>query len=383
MNFILAFLLRELRRIKSHKGFLFLVTCFPLLLGLIFGRIYTARVVTGMPVAVLDEDRTQLSRLIIRYLDATRGLRVLVNVESIEQIEQLIADGEIAVGVLIPRHLERSIKRSEAATVIAYVDASNITFANQANADLRTVIGTVAAGIQLKYLRKTGSSTKRALAQIQAVRIEPARLYNPGFNYMNYLTPGLWASMLFQLLVLFGSLAFAREFEMGRGPELWELADHSTWKLLLGKLIPYVLIGTILFAGFFLGIFPLFQIAIETSGFKLLLFSILLVLAALSLGMALSSLGKSTLGALKGVLLLTGSAFSLSGYIWPLEAMPLFLQGLAQVIPLTPYLAGYRKLFQEGADLSAIGPEATHLLGLALLGLLAAYWGLRKGRATG
>ncbi len=378
MDFLYAFTLREFKRIFRHKGFLLLVCGFPLLLGLMFGRVYSARVVSGLPFAVLDQDHSQLSRLIIRNIDATRGLDLRMHLDSEEEMKQLLLNGEIAAGLIIPRHLERDLKRGLVATVSAYVDASNLSFANQANSDLRSVIGTISTGIQLRYLKKMGSSSKRALALAQSLTIEIARIHNPGFNYQNYVVPGIWAAVLFQLLVVFGALGFVREFELGRGPELWALAEQKVWKLLFGKITPYILIGTVIFSSYFFGIFPFFGIPIQGSTLAAIGFSSLLVLASLSYGLALSSKGTDTVATLKSVLVVTGPAFTLSGYIWPAQATPTVLVWLAQIFPLTPYLSGFRKLLQEGAPLSSLRMEAGHLLLLSALGLWAAYRGLKK-----
>lgn len=374
MKFIYAFGLREVRRIVAYKRFLFLVTAFPLILGVIFGRVYSARVVTGLPLAVVDQDQSQVSRLILRSIDATRGLDLVSYLESPGELESLLRNGKVAAGLIIPRHLERDMKRGRPATVLGFVDASNLSIANQANTDLRSVIGTVSAGIQQRTLRKMGSSGKPAVS----LSIEVARLYNPGFNYQNYIVPGLWASMLFQLIVIFGALAFVREFEMGRGPELWELAQQKVWKLLCGKLAFYLALGTLLFGVYFFGIFPLFGIPVQGSALVLIFFSSLLVMASLSYGLALSSKGSDTAATMKSVLVITAPAFSLSGYIWPAEATPVVLRWLAQIFPLTPYLSGYRKIFQEGANFSALYFEIAHLLLLSCLGILGAYSGLRK-----
>lgn len=380
MRFIWDFIFREAKRIFNHRGFLFLVTGFPLVLGLIFGRIYNARVISGLPLAVVDQDRSQLSRTIIRHIDATRGLDLALQIEDPRELEALLRNGKVAAGIVIPRHLEREVKRGEVVSIPAFIDASNLSFANQASSDLRTVIATVSAGIQLRHFKKMGSSSKVALAQAQALTIEIARLHNPGFNYQNYIVPGLWGSVLFQLMVIFGALAFVREFEMGRGPELWSLAEGKVWKLLWGKFIPYFCLGTILFAIYFFGIFPFFDIPSHGSALGLISFSSLLVMAALSYGLALSSKGKDTVATMKSVLVLTAPAFSLSGYIWPPQATPTVLRWLSNIFPLTPYLSGYRKIAQEGAAFSALQTEALHLLLLTAIGLLGAYKGLKARR---
>lgn len=378
MSFIGCFALREFNRIRKHKGFLFLVLVWPLLYAFFFGRVYSDRVLTKLPVVIADEDRSQLSRTLVRYLEASRSFEIVRTVENPKQIEDLIVDNEAMVGIYIPRHLEDRIKRGQAERVIAFVNASNLSVGNQASADLQTVIGTVSAGIQLKFLKKSGSSTKRAMGLIQPVKVESARLHNPGFDYLNYVAPGIWASILHQLLVLFGALAFVREFELGREAEMWSLAQGKPWRLLVGKFLPYLLIGILLFSAYFSILFPVFNIPLPNVGWNVLIFSIPLVLAVLSYGFTISTLSDASTGALRGVLLLTSPAFSLSGFVWPIAAMPEPLQWLGKAIPLTPYLSGYRKLIQEGAPLESVAGECLHLLVLSLIAMLLAWYGLRR-----
>jgi ABC-2 type transport system permease protein len=369
---------REVRLICSRKSYLFLFLLWPLLDGLMLAGIYAEKVVVDMPIAVADNDGTALSRTVVRFTDASRSLAVRYRVHSVEEIEDLLFRNKITAGIYIPAHFERDVKKGRTAIVTAYIDGANILTANLALSDLNAVVGTVAAGVKITYLRKTGSQRDKALALQAPVQTELSKLYNPGYNYLNYLAPGLWMAVLQQLLLLFGTLMIAQEFEKGTAGELQRLSKGRLLPLITGKIAPYICIGLLLQEIFFRVFFPLFHIEFKGSVSLLSAFSALFVLAAISLGYLLAAVLRSRGDALKGVILLGAPAFLLSGYTWPLQSMPAVLQAAVQMLPLTPYLQGLRKIYQQGAGIEYLYGNAAALIMLSALYLSAANFFLQR-----
>lgn len=377
MNEIVRIFIREVKGILSRKSYLFLFIAWPLLDGIVLGGIYAQKVVVKIPVAVADCDRSSLSRTLVRSLDACRSLEVRYRVNSGDELRELLLSQKAVAGVFIPEGTEREVKRGGQAVVTAFLNGSNLLTANLSLSDLRTVVGTVAAGVKIKYLEKGGASSERALALQSPVKVDLTKLYNPGYNYMNYLAPGIWLALLFQVIMLFGALMIATELDKGTFGELRDISGGNAVAVAAGKFPPYILISLFLLETVFRVFFPLFGIPMKGNVTLLMTYSLLFVLAGLSMGFFLSVLLGNRSDAIKGALLLAAPAFLLSGYTWPLASMPAAIRALAWCIPLTGYLQGVRKVFQQGAGATYLGGEAQALvlivvvcLGLGL-GILA------------
>ncbi|MBF0208077.1 MAG: ABC transporter permease [Oligoflexia bacterium] len=350
MKILLAIILREFKNFYKNKILFCVVLFCPLILAFVLGGIFSNRVVIKMPVAVLDADQSKLSRMIMRNLEASRSFTIKYHVESPEHIQSLIYQQEIILGLVIPKHLWRDIKRGNVATVTAFVDGSNLLTVNLALADLKVLIATISAGIKLKFLQKIGSNESRGLALIQTIKTDISKLYNPGFNYLHYMAPGIWIAVLHQIILLLGSLLIVSEIENKTFSEFLNLSNHRWYLIIAGKLIPPFLISLLFFDIYFRVIFPLFAIQFKGSIPLMVLISALFSLCTLSLGLVISLWAERSLDAIKGVLLIGSPAFILSGYTWPTNNMPLFIQPISYALPLTPYLRGLRKVFQQGGS---------------------------------
>lgn len=361
---------KEVRLLLASRPLLFLLVCWPVFYGLFLGAIYSARIVTKMPAAVCDEDRSAMSRLAVRYLGATRSLDFRYVARDAAELRGFVLSGKAETAVYIPRDFSTDVKRGRTGTITAFTNAGNLLIGNIALSELKTVAGTMAAGARIKFLRKTGNSGAKALADYSPVKIESFRLFNPGGNYLNYLVPGMWGMILQQVLLAFASLLLTREKDSGTlGASL--RAAGGPARLMAGKLLPYFLFFVVLLEVFQLAIFPLFSVPILGSGTALAVLNVLFIYAALGMGIFISSVCAESLDAMKGVLLVGAPALLLSGYIWPVSYMPAAVKPLAMMVPLTHYLTAMRRIAQCGGPAALALPQAGALLltGTLCLGL--------------
>ncbi len=374
---------REVRRLLARKPLLFLLLGWPLFYGLFLGSIYSARVVTEMPAAVCDEDNSAVSRLALRYMDATRSLQIKYRAPDAAALRAYILDGRAEAAVYIPRGFSADIKRGKTGTITAFVNGANLLVANIAISELRTVAGTIAAGARIKFLRKTGNSGAKALANYAPVKIDTFKLFNPGGNYLNYLLPGIWGTVLQQLLLAFGALLLVGEKDEGTMGEARAVSGGDPAALLAGKALPYFALFFIILEVFDLALFPAFSIPLQGNPAALAGLNALFIYAALGLGLFISAVSNESMDAMKGVLLVGAPALLLSGYIWPVSYMPGFIKPVALAIPLTHYLSALRGLTQYGADPLEVLPQAGALLLTGTLGLGAAWLLLKRGARNG
>lgn len=356
---------RELFRLLSSRKLMFLLFAWPLMFCSFLASIYSAKVIKKMPVVICDKDNSQLSRLAARYLGATRSLDIIGHVDNADEIRQLLLRGKIEAGIYIPRGWAADMKRNRQVPLIAYANGGNMVIGNMITSDVKTVAGTISAGVRIKFLEKTGSSTGQAKGTFMPVGTENFRLFNPGGNYMRFLAPGLWGAILMQVLLSLAVIALASEKENGTMPQAWAAAGNLAMPLLIGKMIPYCLLSFILMEIFEFVLYPVFGIPVKNPG-GMALANIAFIFAVISGGMYISSIAPTETDSLKGVLAVGAPAFILSGYIWPLSAMPAGISAFASIIPLTHYLKALRPLSEYGA---AVSQASSPLLTLFVLGV--------------
>ncbi len=372
MNAFSAVARREAGRLFSNRLLVFLLFAWPVLYGVFLASIYSAKVVSGMPTAVCDEDGSYLSRLAVRYLDAARFLDIKYRPSDAADLNAMIMDGSVEAAVYIPRGFARDIKRGHPGVMTAFVNGGNLLVGNLASSDIKGVAGTMAAGAKMKFLRKAGNSGQKALADYAPVKMEAFRLSNPGGNYLNYLLPGIWATILQQLILAFTSLLLVSEAEAGTLGGAAAAAGGSPFVLITGKALPYCVVFFLIFEFFLRLLFPAFGIASAGAVTLSMALSLLFIYAVAGTGMLISAAVKTRLDAMKGVLLVGAPALLLSGYIWPVSYMPFFLKPFALCIPLTPYLEGLRRIYQYGAGPAAVAGSAAVLFVMGTVTFTAA-----------
>ncbi len=300
-----------------------------------------------MPVTLVDLDKSQLSRTITRYIESSRSFEITETTSNPLEAKDHILSDKSALVLIIPSDFQKNIKKGRQSELIAWINASNLLIANMNLAELKTISETISGGVKLKFLKKTGSSHEEAMKMIQGYKVESAKLFNPGLNYMNYLTPGLWAALLHQIFVLMGALSWIPEVERQR---LGDFKKYPPSSLFWGKITFYTLVSTLILELFFRVFYPFFEIPIQVPIYQVLILSCLFAFTSIGLGTLISICSKSTVGAIKAVILITSPAFILSGFTWPQSAMPLHLRYLSELIPLTSYLEVFRKFYQEGGS---------------------------------
>lgn len=346
----------EWRFLYSQKKIFWSALLLPFILAALTGSVFQQKVVTKMSIGVWDQDQSAFSRTLTRFINSSRSFDIRYAPTSLEEGKKLFFEEQISAFIILPKGLSQRIKKGKQGTIKAMISGTNLVTANLALADLRLITETVAGGIKLKILRKGGLSKKAAYATLMPISVEMIRLYNPGLNYQNYLPPGVWMAIIHQLLLLFGALTIFRR-------EHYSFSKNHFY--LLGKILPYFLISFIYFELFYRFVF--WRFGIEFKGWipLMMLVSLAFSFCTLSLGLLIGALGTRTgrmIDAVKGVLLIGSPAFLLSGYSWPLFAMPWGIRIFSYTLPLTHFLSAYRKIYQQGLTFSYIAQELFFLL---------------------
>lgn len=367
MSYLVDIIIKELKLIFTNKYYLFLICLWPFIDFIFLGGIYYYGNVQNMPIAVIDKDNTKLSRTISRYFNASYAFDVFYKPENVEELQELFLTNKIFMGVFIPKDTEKNIKKSLNANVTLYINGSNFLTANLSEIEGANIIGTINAGLKNKIMKKRGIQSKQANAMILAIKNDTSKLFNPSYNYGYFLTPGIWISILGQLLLIFGTLTIGKKLEKKK-----YICDNIFY-LISGKLIVYTLISVIYFEILFRIFFPAFQIPFDGNTSGAIILSVLFITSTIMLGMVMSAVTGNRLDALKGCLLVGAPAFLMSGYTWPLDQMPVLMRTISHFIPLTAYLEGFRKIFQQNMPFEFIYPFAKILITLFILYFFVTY----------
>ncbi len=367
MSYLVEVIIKEIKLIFTNKYYLFLIFLWPFIDFIFLGGIYFYGNVQNMTIAVIDKDHSKLSRTISRYLDTSYAFDVKYKLDDVEDFRYLIARNKIYLGVFIPKDTQKNVKKSLPAEISFYIDGSNYLTANLSEIEGANILGTINAGLKNTMMKKKGIQSKQAKAMMLPIQNDTSKMFNPTYHYGYFLTPGLWISILGQLFLIFGTLTVGKELEKKR------YNSNSIFLFIFGKLFVYTIISVIYFEILFRIFFPAFQIPFDGNTSGAIILSVLFIISTILLGMVMSAVTGNRLDALKGCLLVGAPAFLLSGYTWPLEQMPTLMKTISYFIPLSSYLEGFRKIFQQNMHIEFIIPFAKTLIILLILYFFITY----------
>ncbi|MDR1244029.1 MAG: ABC transporter permease [Endomicrobium sp.] len=351
MKGIINIILRELKFITKSKLYIFALIVFPILDIVFLGGIYISQTLNKLPIAVIDNDNSKVSKNIVRYFNASPDMRATNRVSNVYELQDLFNKQDSVLGLYIPKNFQKDIKKQKSPSVTVFINASNYISGNIVDSASIAILSIINAGIKSSMLTKNGIYKQQTKDLLQPVRVDNEKLFNPSLNYNFYLTPGLWLSVIHQFLILIGVLTLSTEFDLKTVSSMLEESKRSLLKVLIGKMLVYLLFAFTHFEILYLLMFKLFNIPMLHSNEEVILYSLCFAFASISFGMFLSSLLKTRLNALKGCLLLSAPAFLLSGYTWPLDQMPCLVQKAVHIIPLAPFLEGFKKLYQQNISI--------------------------------
>jgi ABC-2 type transport system permease protein len=314
-----------------------------------------------MPIAVIDNDNTKISRTITRYFNTSYAFDVFYRINNFDELKQLIIENKVAMGLYIPKDTQKNIKKFIPVNIGFYIDGSNYLTANLSEIEGTNILTTINVGLRTTMMKKKGIQSRQVNDMRLPIKNDTSKLFNPTYHYGYFLTPGLWISILGQLLLMFGALT------IGKTLEIKNFTIKNIFGFIFAKLFVYSIISLIYIEILFRIFFPAFQIPFDGNTFGAVILSMLFIIATILLGMFMSALTGNRIDALKGCLLVGAPAFLLSGYTWPLEQMPVILRTISHFIPLTPYLEGFRKIFQQNMTIEYIFPFANTLIFLMIL----------------
>lgn len=331
----------------------------PLFQLIVFG--YAANLdVKNLKIAVRDLDRSVDSRELIARFEHSRYFQVVAYPETFKEMEALIKKGQITFSLEIPSGFSRRMKKGETATLLIVVDGVESNTALIGLGYVSQILSGYSAEVRIRRLNQEGMRDF-----IEAgVELHHRIWFNPDLESRFFYVPGVMATIAFLLPMILTAQAIVRERELGTLEQLMVTPIRS-WELVLGKTLPFALIGLIDVAMIALvGIFW-FKVPFRGNPLVLLLGTLLFLLSSIGIGLFISTISSTQQQAQISVFFFMIPAFILSGFAFPLENMPQWLQSLTYLNPLRYFLVIIRGCFLKGIGLDLLWSE---MAALALLG---------------
>ena len=360
---LLSVVRKEFIQIVRDPRTLALTFAMPIIQLFLLGFAATSDV-RQVPLAVWDQDRSAASRSLVDAYRAADYFQVAYEADNEAQVRRLVDRGDARAGLVIPPDYGRRLLDGQTATVAFVIDGSDQTVAGTALA-AATLIGQ-AKGAQLSLERLARRGAAVAGMARPPLEVRTRVWFNPDLVSAYYMVPALIGLILQFLTVILTATAIVRERERGTIEQLIVTPIRS-WELVVGKLTPYVVIGfmdtvLILFAGMLI-----FGVPVNGSIPLLLVLSGLFLVTTLGLGLFISTIASTQQEAMITALFFNLPAIFLSGFFFPLAAMPTILQWLSYLIPLRWFLIIVRGIVLKGVGMEALWPQVAALAVFAVL----------------
>jgi ABC-2 type transport system permease protein len=356
---------KEFVQLRRDRLTLAMMTGLPAIQLLLFGYAIQTDV-RKLPTAVLDESRSSESRRLVQVLQNTDNFRVVASVQSRAEAQDWIERGAARVALVVPPDYARHIHRGTTATAQQLIDAADPQSS-----------GAAMSGAQLAAQARSTQllATRMTVRAPVEIRVRP--WYNPAQRSAMFIVPGIVGILLTLTMTVITSSAIVRERERGTLEQLIVTPVGKT-SLMLGKLVPFVLVGYVQMTVVLL--LGSLVFAVPLRGSLLLLYSIALVFisASLGIGLFISTVARSQIQAMQLSVFFILPNILLSGYMFPRAAMPLPAQWLGTLLPLTWFLDVLRGILLKGVGIGALWHELLVLAGFAVLLLAIAVRRFRK-----
>lgn len=355
---------KEFLQLRRDRRMLAILLIAPVLQLILLG--YAANLdVENVPLIVCDLDQSPTSRDFAASLSHSGHFFLRKLTASLREVDAYLERGKASVAVVLPRGLGKKMARGETAEVQLIVDGAE----SQVAVVAMNYAVMAALAYSKSYLQK---KLDHLLGRREMSGVEPQiRVwYNPELRSRNFMVPGVLGLLLMVLTMMLTSLGLVKEKEMGTLEQLIVTPVRPA-DIILGKLLPFFLIGIIDILLVLSVVIFWFRVPVKGNSLLLFGLSLIFMLTTLGLGLFISTVSRNQQQAMLTAVFFMIPMLILSGFVFPIATMPRPIQLLTVFIPLRYYLVIIRGLFLKGVGLEALWPDAVILLtfGLCILGL--------------
>ncbi len=330
--------------------------------------------INSVRLIILDKDKSNESHAVINSFDGSEFFEQPLIAENDKEVTEYLENGKVIAAVVIPKYFEKNLERKETASVQVLLNGSDGNTANIAAGYISSVLATYSKQIMAEYLAMHGIQ-KLPVGQIIT---EPRVWYNPELRTRYFMVPAIVGLLLSVITLLLTSLAIVKEKELGTLEQLI-VTPIKPVQLIIGKLIPFAILGFIAVFLVLTGMRFIFDIPVRGSVVFLYFSSFLYILSTLGLGLFVSTISKTQQQAMMiAVFVILMPMVYLSGFAFPVENMPTIIQIISYAVPLKYFLIIIRGVILKGLGFSDLWMEAVVLFFIGFLILVLSSLRFRK-----
>ena len=370
MKRILSIVKRELRILRSNPIYFMFMVVMPIVAVLFFTTILSSGQPTEMPVGIVDQDYTPITRRMARLLDAFQTTRIAGQYATVSDARRAVQRGEIYAFLYVPKGTSAKLLASRKPTISFYYSMTSMTSGSLLFRDLKTIASLGNAGLMQTTLRMRGATEDQIMTYLQPITIDLHQVANPTLDYNAYLSTTLVPGVLTLFLFLLAAYSLGTELKFETGRNLLYMSGDNIWIAITGKLLPLYIMSLCIFllyelyAYYYLG-FP------HLGGpWPILWLGVLTVHASLGFGIFMFGMLPQLRMSMSICSLWAVLSFSMAGSIFPAESMDAPLTALTWLFPLRHYFMVYQTVVFNGYPVVGVWLHVVALVAFALLPLL-------------
>jgi ABC-2 type transport system permease protein len=360
-----AMLVKEFIQLRRDRVSFAMIIVIPLVQLTLFGYAINTTP-RDLPTAVLLQEQTDLSRSILAALENTRYFKVTKLPRTEAEVDELLASGSVLFAIEIPANFERSVRRGDKPAMLVLADATDPVASGSALGALGQVLQT-----SLSHDRDVPDPP------VLPFEIRTHARYNPAAETQLNIVPGLVGTILTMTMLIFTALSVTREIERGTMESLLSM-PISPVEIMLGKIVPYVMVGFTQAALIIsIGVL-LFGVPVIGNLAVLAALSTLFIATNLSIGYTFSTVAQNQLQAMQMTIMFFLPNILLSGFLFPFAGMPVWAQYIGEALPLTHYLRIVRSVMLKGSSFMDLRYDVVALFLLMLIAMTIAVTRFRR-----
>lgn len=319
--------------------------------------------VENVSTVILDRDNSKTSREFIQSFTSSGYFETVAYVNNYDALQTFIEDGDAFLGLVIPADFEKLIGRNEPAPLQAIFDGSDGNKASISAGYVMSITNSYAQNILIEYRNKLG----KKINPVGSVEAEIRAWYNPTLKTRVYMVPAIVGLLLSVVTLILTSLAIVKEKEIGTLEQII-VTPIKPYQLVIGKLIPFLILGMVAVVIILTAMTLIFGIYTRGSILFLFFSAFLYTLSTLGFGLFVSTISKTQQQAMMlAIFIVLMPMIFLSGFAFPIENMPDFIQGLTYVVPLRYFMTIIRSVILKGSGFIELWPEMLALFGMGIL----------------
>ena len=329
---------REIEWLRRRSFLLAVAALVPLLLMALLIGVFSAGLATRLPIAVLDLDNSDLSRSVIRMVDATPDTAVTQRVSDLAEGRAMILRGDVYGLLLLPKYLQRDVFSGRGPDVVFFYNTQTMTIGNLVARGVNAALPAAAAGIKLQLRTAQGEPADYAQADVQPIPVQVSPLFNPTLNYVFFLLTALIPTVLQVVVVTSTAYSVGLDAESPHRFRILRALGGGLWPAMAGKILPYTILLLAVLGIADSVLFGVLGLPLRGDGLLLVLASVLFILDCQFIG-ALLALFLPVARAVSIGTLITSPAFGFMGIGFPRLGMNAFAYLWGALLPGTWYLS--------------------------------------------